>query len=45
MNEDWYKSIPIFNNQLPRSFENFSKDYKFEDEEFKADKTSLISPD
>ena len=43
--KDWYKSIPIYNNQQPRLLENFNKDTKFEDEEFKSVENSLISPE
>ena len=45
MNENWYKSIPIYNNQQPRTFENFTEVEKFEDEEFEPNNNSLIGED
>lgn len=43
MIDNWYKSLPTFNNQLPRVFENFVNNEKFEDEEFPPCNDSLIT--
>lgn len=46
MNQDfdnWYKSIPTYNNQPPCSLENFSEKEQFIDKEFPPEVDSLVT--
>ena len=46
MNQDfdnWYKSIPTYNNQSPCSLENFSEKEQFIDKEFPPEVDSLVT--
>ena len=42
---EWYKSIPTFHDQKPCSLENFDKNNKFEDDDFKPSQESFVVPE
>ena len=44
-NDLWYKSIPVFLNQVPRTLESFNPNEKYEDDLFVACPDSLIKPE
>ena len=42
---EWYQTLPIYLNQLPRTLQNFDENNKFEDETFPATQESFVIPE